>query len=344
LAKNKVGEVIKDVTGTAISKGVEELNSFLDMTDEELTKAIEGGTDKIEAAVTGAYDQIITENANAAIQQLTTLVNTAVESVTCLDANETYESKKAEMKQWVKSQLQNWASQQSGDDLASKVKREAVNVIVNNSDTCIDSFFNAVESSVKNSEAGSVIESIINPADPIQTGVQQLGGKILGCVEEIRNKITTSINSAGSEILRYKDEMKDAIVESIDNGAESLKDTINKQIDGIFGTESGTDNSMGTASFFSFSYSDYLRLFVLIGLYANEEKIILRTADVIQANMVHVGNEGFQLENSLAYVKVNAEVQVKPTLLALPIFADVKSNAIDDSRWYTITYSGVAGY
>ena len=98
------------------------------------------------------------------------------------------------------------------------------------------------------------------------------------------------------------------------------------------------------ASLCSFSYSEYLRLFLLIGLYTNEGKIILRTADVIQANMVHTGSTGFELQNSAAYVKLTATIQVKPTLLALPIFADVESNPIDNSNWYTITYTGIAGY
>ena len=62
-AKGKAGEIIKEVTGTAISEGVNQLNSFLDMSDEQLAEAIKGGTNQIEQAVTNAYDQVITENA-----------------------------------------------------------------------------------------------------------------------------------------------------------------------------------------------------------------------------------------------------------------------------------------
>ncbi len=65
---------------------------------------------------------------------------------------------------------------------------------------------------------------------------------------------------------------------------------------------------------------------------------------VVPANMVHTGSTGFELQNSAAYVKLTATIQVKPTLLALPIFADVESNPVDNSNWYTITYTGIAGY
>ena len=344
VAKGKAGEILKEVTGTVISEGVNQLNSFLDMTDEELAEAIKGGTNQIEQAVTNAYDQVITENANAAIQQLTTLINTAVESSTLLNAGETYETKKTQMKSWVKTQLQEWGNQFTGDDLASTVKREAVNLIVSKSDEYIGEFFDTVENSVRNSSAGDAIDSILNGATTVQNGVDQLGGEIMEFITDIRDEISDSIIRTSEEFNRLKSEALENIKKKAEEGADELKTYINGQIDGVFGTETGTDNSTGMASLCSFSYSEYLRLFLLIGLYTNEGKIILRTADVIQANMVHTGSTGFELQNSAAYVKLTATIQVKPTLLALPIFADVESNPIDNSNWYTITYTGIAGY
>ena len=343
VAKGKVGEILKGVTGTAISEGVNQLNSFLDMTDEELAEAIKGGTNQIEQAVTNAFDQVITENANAAIQQLTTLINTAVESSSCLEAREKYETKKAKMKEWVKTQLQSWGNQFTGDDLASTVKREAVKLIVNKSDEVIGEFFDTVENSVRNTAAGETIDSILNGATT-SDGLDQLGGEIMEFITDIRQQIVYSIINTSDKIIKYSEKMTDQIRDAASKGAEELKNTINGQIDGVFGTATGSDNSSGIASLFSFSYSEYLRLFLLIGLYANEGKIILRTADVIQANMVHTGSTGFELQKSAAYVKITATIQVKPTLLALPIFADVESNPVDNSKWYTIKYSGIAGY
>ena len=131
-------------------------------------------------------------------------------------------------------------------------------------------------------------------------------------------------------------------------GAESLKQTFNKNLEGVFGSSSGTgpiDNT-GIASLLSFSYSDYLRLFLMIGLYTNEEGIILRTADVIQANMaIQPGNDdGYRLSNSAAYVELSATIQVKPTLLALPLFADIEGNPSAQTNWYTIQYYDIKGY
>ena len=72
---------------------------------------------------------------------------------------------------------------------------------------------------------------------------------------------------------------------------------------------------------------------------------MLRTTDAIQCNMQLVNSDdSYRLKDAVAYVEVNATVQVKPLFLALPLFADVESNPKDDSNWYTIKYKGIKGY
>ena len=135
--------------------------------------------------------------------------------------------------------------------------------------------------------------------------------------------------------------------ESIRGGAGKIKETLNKQIDGVFGSGAGTNStdSTGMASLLSFSYSDYLRLFLMIGLYQNESAILLRTGDVIQANMRQKPeNKDFQLSKSATYLDFYAKVQVKHTLLALPLFAQVEKNPVEESGWYTIEYEATKGY
>lgn len=346
-AKAKVGTIIKETSGALIDEGVNQLNNLLDMSEEELTKEIEKSADSIADTVTSAYDQIITENAEVAIQQLTTLINTAVQNSMFLEAGQTYEAKKAEMKQWVKTNIQEWGNQQSGSDIASMVKREAVNLIVNNSDQFIDGLFDVVEQNIQSSASGSDIEAILSGAttNAAGTAIDELGGEIMDYVKVIRQKISAMIKNGSGEVSKFIGEQVEKVKASVEEGAESLKTTLNSQINSIFGTETG-DGSTGVASLCSFSYSDYLRLFVLIGLYINEEKIILRTADVIQTNMAKciTNNGSYVLSSAAAYVRITAEIQVKPTLLALPIFASVKKNPIDNTNWYTVTYGGISGY
>ena len=339
IAKEQTGELLKKVSSDVVDEGVNKLNELLDMSDEELNKLIDKGAGDITESVGDVYDTVITENMNIAIQQLSTYITTAVEKTRCLEAGETYENKKTQMKAWVKTELQKWGNQFTGNDLPSIVKKEAVTVIANNSDSFIDGFFDIVETK---------LNSTANINELTSLGSEDaLGGAIMSKIEEIRNKLTSTIMAGSEKVKKAKKEMIDKVAESIDKGADDLKNTLNEQIDGIFGGASGSgDASTAGASLFSFSYSDYIRLFLLIGLYSNENGVMLRTADVIQANMIKKcgGGTDFNLRKSIAYVKIEATIQVKPTLLALPLFADVEKNPATNSNWYTFKYSGIAGY
>ena len=339
IAKEQTGELLKKVSSDVVDEGVNKLNELLDMSDEELNKLINKGANEITESVGYVYDTLITENMNIAIQQLSTYVTTAVEKTRCLEAGETYENKKAQMKSWVKTELQKWGNQFTGNDLPSIVKKEAVTVIANNSDSFIDGFFDIVETKLNSS---------VNINELTSLGSEDaLGGPIMDKIAEIRKKLESTIMAGSEKVKNYKDQMIKKVTDSIDKGADDLKNTLNEQIDGIFGGASGSgDASTAGASLFSFSYSDYIRLFVLIGLYSNEKAVMLRTADVIQANMIKKcgGGADFNLRKSAAYVKIEATIQVKPTLLALPLFSDVKKNPATNSNWYTFKYSGIAGY
>ena len=254
------------------------------------------------------------------------------------------------MIEWVKQELTIWGSQFTGDDLVSIVKREAVNVIISNSDMCINELFDLVEQSITNSEYAKSIDSILDGSST-DGAIDRLGGTIMQQIELIRGKISSSINGVTSRVSEYKDKVFNDIANSATKGADELKSTINGHIDGLFGGGENSignqnGNATGAAAFFSFSYSDYLRLFLLIGTFANEEKILLRTADVIQVNMAKCisSDEDYLLSNSAAYVAIDANIQVKPTLLALPLFSKVEKNPITKTKWYTIEYSGIAGY
>ena len=80
-------------------------------------------------------------------------------------------------------------------------------------------------------------------------------------------------------------------------------------------------------------------------MYTNEEAVLLRIADVIQVNMSQQPNcAEYRLSNSAVYVQVSAEIRVKPTFLALPLFAGVEKNPVTKTNWYTINYNDIKGY
>lgn len=222
--------------------------------------------------------------------------------------------------------------------------------IVSNSDMCINELFDLVEKSIKNSDYGAEIKNILDESST-KDGIDQLGGVVRKQIDAIRQKITQKIMDATSKVSEYMNQATEDIKNAAAQGADELKKSINSHIDGVFGSGEHSignqdGNEIGAAAFFSFGYSDYLKLFLLIGTFTNEEKILLRTADVIQVNMSKCISKdaNYLLSNAAVYVKIDAELQVKPTLLALPLFAKVEKNPVSNANWYTIKYSGIAGY
>lgn len=322
-AKGVAGSLIKTGTNYVIDEGTRKLGEILDMTDEEINKYIQSGADDLTGYVEDAYDTLITRHANTAIQKLTTLANSALEEHALNGCNIT---------EYISNGLDNWLAKEAAEtdtanDIGYIVKKEAVNII-------------------KTQFISEIVSALQTAQSNIASEISSIGASLNDKIEEIRSVIVDKVNNGCEQVKDYKSKMIDSLKESMKDGAKSVKDTLNKQIDGIFGSssEQGSDNT-GIASLLSFSYSDYLRLFLMIGLYTNESGVILRTADVIQVNMSkQTGNENFALSNSAVYVDISATIQVKPTLLALPLFADVSGNPTSNERWYTITYKSTKGY
>ncbi|MDD4095318.1 MAG: DUF5702 domain-containing protein [Oscillospiraceae bacterium] len=328
-AKGLAGEALKKGAEMIVDEGALKLGELLDMTDEQLTDYMKDGESQITDYIEESYDSIITQNATVAIQKLTTLVTSTIEKNITATVDE--------MSAQISDQLDAWIDQERAvSDTTSLdfiVKSEAVDII-------------------KESFIPMAIEAISSATNDVESEISNIATALETKIADIKNKIVETIvtNPAG-QVYAYKDDMVDEIRASIDEGADKLKETINSKLDGILGSSSSgipaaSKGGTGLGQLLAFRYSDYLRLFLVIGLFANEQGTLLRTADVIQVNMANMvtGNADYQLANSAAYLHMSATIQVKPTLLALPLFADVEGNPSSNSNWYTIHYEDYKGY
>ena len=108
------------------------------------------------------------------------------------------------------------------------------------------------------------------------------------------------------------------------------------------GSNSFNNNNSSKGTFFSFQYSDYLRMYLLIGLIGNEEATLTRVADVIQANMkLASGNSAYSLDKAYTHISFDVELEVKPLFIGIPESVLGKSVS---SSWNKFTYSGQGGY
>ncbi|MBP3768684.1 MAG: hypothetical protein J6I48_01045 [Lachnospira sp.] len=106
-------------------------------------------------------------------------------------------------------------------------------------------------------------------------------------------------------------------------------------------------------NFTSWRYSDYLTLFLMISLFKNEQEVINRIADVIQMNMekkegtisdTGLSDGAFLMKNASTHINIEATVEVKPLMMALPFMAETTTSQLSGTKWYTVKYKGTAGY
>lgn len=95
-------------------------------------------------------------------------------------------------------------------------------------------------------------------------------------------------------------------------------------------------------------YSDYLTLFVYLGLQREDEaseKMYLRMADVIQANMRKAtGESGYTLTNTQVYFRLKAKLRVDPLMLTLPYYTDYVDDPSMKDDWCTFEVETIRGY
>lgn len=325
-ARGKAGEIVKKEASRAIDTAQEKLSEWLDMTDEQLNENLDDKKKEIDKYLGKSFDDLIGRHAETALQKFTQLATESFKQV-AIDPT----TKQAD---YISTQLDNWLAEEGknsdSNDIGFIVKKEAVKII-------------------KENGIQLVLDEMKKVQNDYQAAVDNLSSTLTDQLAKLRKLIKEKVSQGVDAVEKYKTKMLDEVKSSMSQGADKLKETINSKLDGIFPSSGGTGDNLkstdqtGLSSLLSFGYKDYLRLFLMIALYTDESGTMARTADVIQVNM-DMKNSGYQLKQSAAYVELHAEIQVKPTLLPLPLFADVKGNPANNAVWYTISYDDVRGY
>ena len=285
-AKAAAAVVMEEVVDYAIDEGYQILNEALEKTDAELQAMIDGGTDELSKLASSAVDSTIDKfrnYANEALQQVVTLCNNAnldeMMNGNLRNSDGTYNGMKAtdEKVNYVLNGLDSWLAQQgsSSDDAIYEVKVLAVQYLKSNGGSAIKEIFAAIESST-NGNDGSILDTKLDYfRNQVNAKVNELSNTVNSKLHDLRRSAVSKIEEAAK------------------NGAESLRTELKNQIGNAFGTSSnkGTGTTSVVSNLLSWSYSDYLTLFLLISTVTNEEAVLLRTADVIELNMQHMNGE-----------------------------------------------------
>jgi sugar-specific transcriptional regulator TrmB len=202
-------------------------------------------------------------------------------------------------------------------------------------------------------EEGSIyIENLIEKMqNRAQEDIEQVAVELQDMATEISEDITEVVRGGAELFNKYKDDAIDEIRGAISSGQTVLKESIDSAFDKFSGSIdddfSGLNAGNPATSIYSFKYSDYLKLFLLIGLYTNSDNIMRRVADVIQVNIdknpAHAAEE-FKMSQAYTYARISVDIEVKPIIIAIPLIANTIKKEDTDTRWYKFHYSGIAGY
>lgn len=133
-----------------------------------------------------------------------------------------------------------------------------------------------------------------------------------------------------------KSGMKVPLMKTASTWSTSLSSVLD---DSVKNTDSASDEKV-----FSLGYSDYLDIFLLCKLIAKPAEIYGRIGDVVETNM-KVQEEGFSLEDTCTWYKIDVKTRVKPVMLAIPFARTDSSRAgIDFETMNKYQYSFANGY
>lgn len=307
---NAIGSVIKGsasgikhVANVAIDTGVEKISELLDKSEDELKNS----AIKLDGQVELAFDTVFDEQINAVMNELTSLITSSIQN----SANDKGDFKVENATDYVKSQLKQWAENDKSTGLTKKVRKAAVDYLLSH------------EQKITN-----IINDVSNTAGG---GIEEISGKIESALSDIKTDLETHVPKL-SDYTSEVEKIKNSINDSIQSGAGKIKDSLNNALDklGDGKNSDGTIPTSGAASFFSFNYRDYLKLFLLIKFMSNGEATLLRMADVIQVNMAKVSNNpSYELKKSSCYLTLDCKTYIKPLFLAVPFIADTASISTD---------------
>ena len=171
----------------------------------------------------------------------------------------------------------------------------------------------------------------------------------IGTLEESLNRALSAIvdDAVGGVVIMVTEECSKAVERANAMGEDAINMIFDEFAGSVGSDISGLNAGNPATSIYSFKYSDYLKLFVLIGLYTNSDTVMRRVADVIQVNIDQKSDhtaENFKMSEAYTYARISVDVEVKPILITIPLIADTIKDEETDTRWYKFNYSEIAGY
>lgn len=338
--KDKAVDVIRDGIDDISDNVKGKINEWLDYSEEELKNKVSDSSSELTDLVSQLeqnVNQEVERYVGVVINELTTLCTKANDMLMYNEddkGNKITEDNKDQIRlDYIKRNLESWWNGEKVNmdtsTLAYKIEEETIKYLLNSADADITEIFNSASQTVSD-----------------------MGDALKGKISTLSESISTAVKNTSTEINEYISGLKTKLQESANKGIDAFRDELNNGISNLFGTGKGDSDSLdidksntsSIASMFKFRYSDYLRVFLMVALVGNSNNVMAKTSDILEANMSKITGTTFKLEKSYTYIKINAEVDVKPLLLTLPWMNDTTQKYVGGKNYYRVSYTGISGY
>ncbi|MDL2301873.1 DUF5702 domain-containing protein [Lachnospiraceae bacterium OttesenSCG-928-D06] len=381
LSAGGLSQLTIEITKGAIETGLNnaanalqgKINEIIDASAAELSTKVDDISKDLNNSVNSAAGEVL----DASFQKIESIITIELNKVVYF-TNEEIPADLESAKQYVKSKIDG-----ALDAISVRISNEVINTSVNDMQTAMFSSLKSVCEELLDEVKASIYSEIEKGLD-INDLMVKIYQSIYGVKTLISNKIssvTSNIlakanNAVKSKVAEVQGNIKKYAAEATEEGKEAVIDTLNNFMDDISGNSTKFDtgslteannngvNSSTKASVVAFGYSDYLRLFVFIGLCASDKSgsLLERTADMIQLNIAlakeksdlyHKRGSEFRMANARTYVSLSADVKLDLMFLNIGIFQRqvdayneelIEEDRMDLNSNLNIRYIGISGY
>lgn len=329
--KNTLEEKAKGVANEIIDNVTEKIEQCADNSLESLL-----GDDGAVTKYIDTTTQTITDKVkDSVISPLQTQMSTFISNDKDLDES-TVQTK---FKEILNKAVLGAYSDDSHDSVLYKATKKAVEYVETNCLSDLAHFTVEKYNQYKN-EGQNVVNSITKQIEDKMTG-------IAGQVSEKAKEAVSSLNAS----------LQNAIGDAIHSGSTTAKQKINdaisdytsqinksNKLNTVTGNNTQEGDMSASGSGFTMNYKEYMKVFCVLYLMSNQEGMLNRTAQLIQANLAGK-NSSTNLAKAYTMLEVSAKIKVKTAFLDVVSASGSELDYSNLGKGYrTIQYKSAYGY
>ncbi len=310
-------------------------DKIVDNVFDQIEQCANDSIDSLQSTIQTYADQTISGVKESIISAVSNSIQTLVIAVV---GESNYNLTEADILERVNQMIDSYENSINGSDATATAMRAAVTVLRGQASNMASVLYTRYEAA--KTGANALVEDVMND--------------ILSPFEEA---LSNEINSALTSVA---DSLKAEASQIISEGGSQVKEKLNGAIDdflGDLGGSGGAASATSTASASSavrltLNYKEYVKIFILLNMIGNEDKMLNRCAKLIQIN-VAPDSPNFDISKAYTMVQINSTVTIRTTFFDVPISTGVDPSGnptydLDFSNigtgYQRVNYVGIIGY